>query len=127
MYVLAAGILPVHASQSQVNVRILKQQPRKEVLLGGMNQEWCVYDLHTHTHTHYIMISSFHKRRRVREDDDSGSVQYLKQLSVSQRLTHQLLHVATDNKQGAHNAHQDPGKDEGEAHSTEKARHGYFN
>lgn len=43
------AMLPVHASQSQVNVRILKQHPREEVLLSGMNQEWCIYDLHTHT------------------------------------------------------------------------------
>lgn len=64
--VLAVGILPVHASQSQVNVRILKQQPRKEVLLGGMNQEWGVNNLQTHTHSseqsssvvHYVIISS---------------------------------------------------------------------
>lgn len=52
VHVSDVGILPVHASQSQINVRILKQHPRKEVLLGGMNQEWSVYNLHTHTHVY---------------------------------------------------------------------------
>lgn len=49
-------------------------------------------------------------------------IQYLEQLSVSQRLTHHLLHVAANNKQGGHDAHQHPGKDESEAHPTERAR-----
>lgn len=39
---------PVHASQSQVDVGILEQHSREEVLLGGMDQERRVYDLHTH-------------------------------------------------------------------------------
>lgn len=39
---------PVHASQSQVDVWILEQHSGEEVLLGGMDQERCVYDLHTH-------------------------------------------------------------------------------
>lgn len=63
------GILPVHASQSQVNVRILKKQPRKEVLLDRMNQERGVYDLQTHTYSseqsssvvHFVITSSSDK------------------------------------------------------------------
>lgn len=47
-------------------------------------------------------------------------IQHLEQLSVSQRLAQQLLHVAADDKQGGHNAHQHPGEDEGEAHPAER-------
>lgn len=49
---LVVGMLPVHASQSQVNVWILKQHSREEVFLSGMYQEWCVNDLQKHTYTH---------------------------------------------------------------------------
>lgn len=44
-------LLPVHAPQGQINVRILEQHPGEEVLYGRINQEWCVYDLQTFTQT----------------------------------------------------------------------------
>lgn len=47
---------------------------------------------------------------------------YLKQLSVGQRLTQQLLCVATDNKQCSHDGHQHPGEDERKAHPPDKRR-----
>lgn len=55
--VLAVGMLPVHASQGQINVRILEQHPREEVLYGRINQEWCIYDLQTHKCTHTYIHS----------------------------------------------------------------------
>lgn len=41
-------VSPVHASQRQFDVWILEQHSGEEVLLGGMDQERCVYDLQTH-------------------------------------------------------------------------------
>lgn len=44
-------ILPVHASYGQVNVWILEEHAREEVLLGRMDQIRRIYDLqHRHTH-----------------------------------------------------------------------------
>ncbi len=45
--------------------------------------------------------------------------QYLKNLSVSQRLTHKLLYVSPNNKCGDDNSHEHPGEDEAEANRTD--------
>lgn len=44
--------------------------------------------------------------------------QYLKNLSVSQRLTHKLLYVSSNNKCGDYNSHEHPREDEAEAYRT---------
>ncbi len=44
---------------------------------------------------------------------------YLKNLSVSQRLTHELLYVSPNNKCGDDNSHEHPGEDEAEANRTD--------
>lgn len=78
-------------------------------------------------HTH--VLTTEHNRRAVlrlkkkqrkkwqKQADLTGRrSRYLKQLSVGQRLTQQLLCVATDNEQRGHDGHQHPGEDEREAH-----------
>lgn len=56
------------------------------------------------------------------EESDDSCLQYLEELPVSQRFTHQLLHIASNNKHGGNDAHQQPGEDEREAHTTERAQ-----
>lgn len=63
MYTLcvsAVGMLPVHAAQSQVNIWILKQHPRKEVLFFRMDQVRRIYDLQVYknTHTHKCLFAT---------------------------------------------------------------------
>lgn len=53
--------LPVHASHSQVNVWILKQHPREEVLLGRVHHVRCIYNLDTNT-VPSVTLSKFRKK-----------------------------------------------------------------
>lgn len=122
-------VAPVHASQSQVDVWILEQHSGKEVLLGGMDQERRVDDLPTHT---CVFMSTEllccpvtgpgpkGTERRKRRFKVQFHIRYLEQLSVSQRLAQQLLHVAADDKQSGHDSHQHPGEDEREAHPAKR-------
>lgn len=77
--------------------------------------------------THPTQIKTLAKINRGRGKEIYRVVrvwtQYLKQLTVSQRLAQHLLCVAADNKQRGHNGHQHPGKDEREAHPTEREKH----
>lgn len=122
-------VAPVHAPQSQVDVWILEQHSGKEVLLGGMDQERRVDDLQTHA---CVFMSTELQCCPVTEPGPKGTerrkrrakaqfhIRYLEQLSVSQRLAQQLLHVAADDKQSGYDAHQHPGEDEGEPHPAER-------
>lgn len=58
--------------------------------------------------------------RRKRRIKAQFHIRYLEQLSVSQRLAQQLLHVAADDKQSGYDAHQHPGEDEREPHPAKR-------
>lgn len=131
-------VSPVHASQSQVDVWVLEQHSRKEVLLGGMDQERRVYDLPTHTRVYSSAQSGrcgpatgtpakTHRRGGSGELKGRFCVLNLEQLSVGQRLAQQLLHVAADDEQSGHHAHQHPAEDERETHPAERERGSHVN
>lgn len=113
---------------------------RKFFLAGWTRNGVSMIYMHTHTNTHEYSLAQSHsyvtlsrsdktlsninteRRVKIRRWRGRLCIRYLEQLSVRQRFTHQLLHVATNNKQGGHDAHQHPSKDKREAHPTERER-----